>query len=188
MPNTGVISADCRGHQEQCSPNEASCSSESSLSWLQMDQLRDDEKPRVCGTKLRLCIWLDPLYRRKAPAIQFYLKYKRSPEACAWSWQTSFYQIFRGKKGEEKKKTRKLIRNIQSGLGNPLNVGNIPILIKYMLAFSWAINFKVNWKTWNSRNSWGHRQHVSLIIAHESALTSVIEGYRWPLNSAQEFQ
>lgn len=38
-----------------------------------------------------------------------------------------------------------------------------------------------------AENSWGHRQHVSLIIAHESALTSVIGGHWWPLNSPQEF-
>lgn len=45
-----------------------------------------------------------------------------------------------------------------------------------MLVFSWAINFEVNWRALNSKDSWGHWQHVWLIMTHESTLTLVIAG------------
>ena len=56
---------------------------------------------------------------------------------------------------------------------------DIPICIKYMLVFSWVINSEVNWRSSNSKDSWGHWQHVWLIMAHESTLTLVIAGYWW---------
>lgn len=62
VPNTGVIPRLKRA-LEVIQPNEASCSSESSLSCLQMGQLGDDEKPWVRGPKLCLCIWLAFLWR-----------------------------------------------------------------------------------------------------------------------------
>lgn len=57
-----------------------------------------------------------------------------------------------------------------------------------MLVFSWAINFEVNWKSSNSKDSWGHWQHVWLIMTHESTLTLVIAGYWWVGNSTWEFE
>lgn len=65
---------DCRGHQEWYNPMRQSCSSESGLSWLQMGQLGDDEKLWVCRPKLCLCIWLDILWDKRTPAIQFYIR------------------------------------------------------------------------------------------------------------------
>lgn len=179
VPNTGVTPRLQRA-SGVIQPNEASCSSDSSLSWLQMDQLGDDEKLWVCRPKLCLCIWLDFLWGRRTPAIQFYFRINtedlQKHERC--SGRQGFARPC-GKKKTPQSKTIKLIHNIQSGLGNLLNVGDIPNHIKYMLVFSWAINLEVNWKTWNSRNSWGHWQHVSLIMTHESTLTSIIAGYWW---------
>lgn len=85
-------------------------------------------------------------------------------------------------------KTRKQIHNIQSGLGSILNEEDIPICIKYMLVFSWVINFEVNWRSLNSKDSWGHWQHVWLIMTHESTLTLVIAGSWWAGHSTWEFE
>lgn len=57
-----------------------------------------------------------------------------------------------------------------------------------MLVFSWAINFEVNWRALNSKDSWGHWQHVWLIMTHESTLTLVIAGIWWARNSAWQLK
>lgn len=56
-----------------------------------------------------------------------------------------------------------------------------------MLFISSVVNFEPNCKTWNNRNFW-QRQHVLLIMTHESALTLVIGGNGWAGNSAYEFE
>lgn len=93
VPNTGVISRLQRA-LGVIQPNEASCSSESSLSWLQMGQLGDDEKLWVCRPKLCLCIWLDFLRDKRTPAIQFYIRINTrhlQKRGELW-WQTGFCQ------------------------------------------------------------------------------------------------
>lgn len=124
VPNTGVISRLQRA-SGVIQPNEASCSSESGLSWLQMGQLGDDEKLWVCGPKLCLCIWPDFLWDKRTPAIQFYIKINTSrlqkQESCGG--RQDFCQTLWKKKKTLKSKTRKLIYNIQSGLGSLLNLG-----------------------------------------------------------------
>lgn len=83
VPNTGVISRLQRA-LGVIQPNEASCSSESSLSWLQMGQLGHDEKLWVCRPKLCLCISLDFLCDKRTPAIQFYIRINTSDLQKQW--------------------------------------------------------------------------------------------------------
>lgn len=73
VPNTGVTPRLQRA-SGVIQPNEASCSSESGLSWLQMGQLGDDEKLQVCMPKLCLCIWRDFLWDKETPAIRSDIK------------------------------------------------------------------------------------------------------------------
>lgn len=172
--NSGVISRLQRA-LGVIQPNEASCSSESSLSWLQMGQLGDDEKLWEGGPKLCLCILLNFLRDKRTPAIQFYIKINmrhfQGQKRCGG--RQDFVRLC-GKNTPSKQ-----IHNIQSGLGSLLNEKDIPICIKYMLVFSWAINFEVNWRSSNSKDSWGHWQHVWVIMMHESTLTLVIAGFWW---------
>lgn len=123
VPNTGVISRLQRA-LGVIQPNEASCSSESSLSWLQMGQLGHDEKLWVCRPKLCLCISLDFLCDKRTPAIQFYIRINTSDLQKQWVVVADrTLPNLVGKKKTPKCKTRKLIHNIQSGLGSLLNVG-----------------------------------------------------------------
>lgn len=66
-------------------------------------------------------------------------------------------------------------------------VGGHSICIKYISLF-WAINFEVNWRSSNSKDSWGHWQYVWLIMTHKSTLTLVIAGFWLVGNFAWELK
>lgn len=116
VPNTGVISRLQRAWGV-IQPNEASCSSESSLPWLQMGQLGDDEKLWEGGPKLCLCIWLNFLWDNWTPAIQFYTK----TCSISRSWRRRMV-VNKAARQQRKFKTRRLTHNTQSGLGSLLNI------------------------------------------------------------------
>lgn len=134
VANTGVISRLQRA-LGVLQANEASCSSESTLSWLQMGQLGDDEKLWEGGPKRSLCIVLASIWDKRTPAIQFNIKTKiiwhlQKMETCCCRL---FQNLLKKRSYATHIEAGKLIHNIQSGLGSLLNVRDIPICIKYSL-------------------------------------------------------
>lgn len=173
VPNTRVISRLQRAWG-MIQPNEASCSSESSLSWLQMGQLGDDEKLWEDAPKLCLCICLEILQHRKTPAIQMYNISRNRHVMVAdiilpdtekikqQIWYTIFNQVW-------EVYCRSTFQPASS-----------------MLASSWAINLYLNLESSKSKSFWGHWQYVWLIMTHESTLTLVIAGFWLVTNGAWE--
>lgn len=183
VPNIGVISRLQRA-LGVIQPNEASCSSESSLSWLQMGQLGDDEKLWEGGPKLCLCIWLYFLWDWKTPAIQFYIKINIQP------FQKEESAGGRGLCQTLRKKTQ--IKNqswytIFNQVWKVYCRGTFQSVLS-MLVFFWAINFEVNWRSSSCKDSWGHWQYVWFIMTHKSTLTLVIAGFWLVGNSAGELE